>query len=411
MLDCLILNAEFLTLKDCLDYVIRIKEETTLLERIDKTLGSTFNSILKTEIGYSTFNLQSALTNIDTLRQVLVKHRQDHGKYMRSVFSEDCLEAYLYNLAVCLYKLYGVLLFLVFNTTKQEEKRDSGGGGGGGGYWSTLKSNENNNPLHQWLTREVKTGSGLLEGGFTSEDLKGTNGDTILNAISQNGGFTESLKKYLCAMIFLPPWLPEKTAIACLLLKDICSHVSESEYEENLKRVYYDDGEQIQAICKKLNATLSTFSDGSGSVLALVAKKSNITPTYKVKENFDLCFWWLKAYLPDLVESLERMKKRCVYWTAEDLQNARTPGPFLYGFAFTDLWKNPSDWSSVKLKLATAIDELVRDLLDLNKILNPTSHAVAIGLGVVSTVLVGGSAAAAYFYPGLLSSTIHMIVG
>ncbi|GIX66083.1 secreted antigen 1 [Babesia caballi] len=274
------------------------------------------------------------------------------------------------------------LRFLNFNAS--EKLKQSGGGG-----WSGMRCNETDSDLCHWLTKPSNPGSGMFAGGFSRDDLNGTSGNQIATKIGKQLDLNGDLYGFLLAALFLPPWLPEKTANACLFLRQLCDEISKTGAENKLPGEYADDYEAIKRICKKLiEAFPKLIKENNHGLLALAHNGSKDLSPYKVEQQFDDCFDFLKEYLPDLIESLEHMKRQSGSWTAENIKNVRTQGPFLYGFTFTDKCKPSNIESQGQSELTQAIEDVLRDLLELNQILNPTSHAVAIGLGVVSSLLI-----------------------
>ncbi|GIX61041.1 secreted antigen 1 [Babesia caballi] len=404
MSDCWGLYSEFYTLKECLDYVAWLQSQNNIEKHISTTIGNALEKYIQKGHALPS-NVTNLLNALVELRNVIVKDESNYGALTNKQFGEQCDGGHIYNLSISLCRIYGALLFLWFNTSESEKER-------GRGEWSTLSCQGDNNELCNWLTSPHTSGSGLLAGGFDKDDLNVPNGKQIANKVKNQLASNGDLQKCVDILLFLPPWLHEKTAVACVLLKQLCNEISNDGTENKLPGEYADDYEEIKIICTNLKLPFSKIikENGDGFLSVAYNGSKDLSP-YNVKEHFRECIGFLKGCLPDLIGSLEHMKEQCIDWTAENIKNATTPGPFLYGFSFTDKCKPTSEWSTTQAELRQAISQVVQSLNELNEILNPPSHAVAIGLGVVSTVLVGGSAAAAYFYPGLLSSTIHMIVG
>ncbi|GIX60994.1 secreted antigen 1 [Babesia caballi] len=402
MFDCWDLDGDFRTLKECLDYFGWLNSQRELQQYLDAEIRKVDPYIRSTQNNL-TANLSSVISKIDKFRKLLYFSTENYGKYTNRTFSEGCDGGHIYNLNVCLHRLYSALLFLWFNTSGTEKDR-------GGSGWSDSSCNASNSEICKWLIGENE-GPGIIKGGFSISDLKGTKGKQIASEIEKALN-SNDLQKCLSTLLFLPPWLPEKTANACLLVKQLCEMMSNDRPVEELTQEYSNDYDNIKQICKELMQSVGKITNGIGDkLLSPVYKDSNNIPQYNVEEQFSLCFAFFKECLPELIESLGHMKEQCIDWTAENIKNARTPGPFLYGFSFTDKYKPVNSGLEGQSQFTETICQVVQSLNELNEILNPTSHAVAIGLGVVSSLLVGGSAAAAYFYPGLLSSTINMVVG
>ncbi|GIX65964.1 ribosome-binding protein 1 [Babesia caballi] len=395
-------QSEFNTVKQCFDYIARLSGSLVAAE-ISKRIEEATNDYIDVNAG-SSANLSNIFQKLGELYKSISSNYQSAHVPQSEPSGNECDGAYLYYLNICLHRLCCALSFLNFNTSATR-------GQSGGGGWSDSSCNASNSELCKWLIGQNE-GPGIIKGGFSISDLSGTRGDKIAGEIGKHLNSNGDLYGFLLVALFIAPWLPEKTANACLLVKQLCDGISEDNMRGELTQHHSNAYDDIKRICAHLTAALSKLfkESGNGFLSVTYNGSSNVSP-YKVKEQFSLFFAFLNEYLPDLIESLEHMKEQCVYWTAGNVKNATTPGPFLYGFNFTEKC-NPSNNALEKhSELTGAIEAVLHDLNELNDILNPTSHAVAIGVGVVSSLLVGGSAATAYFYPGLLSSTINMVVG
>ncbi|GIX60649.1 secreted antigen 1 [Babesia caballi] len=404
MSDCWGFYSEFDTLKECFDYVAWLQSQNDVEPHISTTIGNAFREYLQKARG-SSLNITNLLNALVELRNVIVKNANNYGVFRNKGFGENCDGGHIYNVSISLCRIYGALLFLYFNITETEKDR-------GGGGWSELSCNDSNSEFCKWLTRPPNPGSGLLSGGFSINDLNSTSGNQIVSQIGTQLSSTGGLCWFLRAALFLPPWLHEKTAAACLLVKQLCDEIRNGGMTNKIPGEYADGYDAIKRICTKLlEAFAKLIKENNNGFLSVTHNGSTGMSPYNVEENFRECFGYVRTQLPDVIASLEHMKGQCASWTAEKIKNAQTPGPFLYGFTFTDSCNPSTIEQQGRSELTQAIEDVLRDLNELNEILNPTSHAVAIGLGVASSLLVGGSAATAYFYPGLLSSNINMVVG
>ncbi|KAK1937973.1 secreted antigen 1 [Babesia divergens] len=288
---------------------------------------------------------------------------------------KDCALKIANALKKCLPKTFAALLFLLFNVSTECNQI-------GGGSWNTLKVNDSENSLGQWLI--AGSGSDFIARKFLQGELNDSNkgqqvAEKLKNVVSLKPDTNEgALQKVLCGLMFVFPWDDALLGHACLFLHKFCDEV-EKDARGNLQGRLSEvqptiSFENLKRVCGQLKGKLQPFVKGSDSAkLYAVSKMDDFDLFGKIwdENKFGEYVKWLKTRLDSIIKSLQTMSKDSSQWTDSKLKNASSAGPFKYGFVFKD--KNWQD--RINENLQGPINELTTPLNSLLQCLNGDSPA------------------------------------
>ncbi|GIX61096.1 secreted antigen 1 [Babesia caballi] len=433
------------SLKDALDLFgalgqgnLKERVGTALERRVAQALGRTdvpqsvahdctFNTISQ--------NFEKVLTKLNELRTAIVDNgdHTTYGKYdhLESSCGEvTCVEICTDHFLGILPQLYATLSFMLFKVDDTYSEL------GGGGWFQQYFNGKNHavsaqgKSLHQWLTGTGTTGipsalgsspvssPTLLPGGYENDlsqklgdDLVGTLNDLIIDFGEGADGF---LQHSLLDIAVITEWSPCNTAACLVVVRALCedcdSHKSQIDMHNGL-------GQVINDVLSNLKVLAPKHEDEDDEAL-LTALFDGRAETYLKRLEpgaFERCMRWFHDKLGSLIGSLNLLKTDSTKWNHDGLQEAKTSGPFGYGFSFGGKWK--SNWSDqIRSQIPEAITKLTTDLTKLQQILKQHfngsgSSAGSIAGGFLGTAAVGGVGTAMALNVGGVTTALKGAIG
>ncbi|KAK1936424.1 secreted antigen 3 [Babesia divergens] len=309
----------------------------------DKKYADSFYKITESNpTGY----VYDAIKNVNAIRVAITSDTKG-GIYNSLRGSDIGYEKYADMIAEYAPHLYSALYFLYFNGSAHCTRLN-------GGKWGDLQCSQTSKNLGMWLTDKIDTDSvtEIIPRGFKSpSELTYRSGKEVSAVIEQAVNHTSggSLQNALYGMLFIGPWHHAKTGHGLLFLYEFSSAVSKGDFPK-MSSISPRDLSDLKAACKDTAEGLAPLIKQTAFVSKLYAVSSNPMEKYEAvirRDAFDHYAYWLMKNLPNLQGSLAGMAAESANWSHDNLNNAKSAGPFKYGFVFKDGTWSGSDFYAI----------------------------------------------------------------
>ncbi|KAK1935290.1 secreted antigen 1 [Babesia divergens] len=391
-------------LKDILELLDKLYNASSLKDSVGQKLVQDVQKYFKDAekfYGSRSGFLSDVFTKSSFIRITILDRSGTYDKYndltdRSHTGHEDCVKKISEALKKFLPRGYAALYYLYFMCSKTDFS------GMHGGQWSNNNVKASGQKLYQWLTDNRLVTPELIERGFVDRELDTSNdGSTVASTISQiiKHDTPGPLQSALSHLLLACPWHDSLLGHACLFLSTFCDQVK--DHGEKFQNYFSSsDFEELQRVCSTVKENLQPFTHASGLPLSAVChSNSDLYSGLWNPEAIPLYVKWLKENLDSIIESLTLMSGECTKWDSENLQTAKTAGPFLYGFVFKGSWSDGTFKSQLPSKISSLTNSGPGSLQSLQKSLekfstgNPAATAGGVVTGLLGTGGLGAGAA------------------
>lgn len=267
---------------------------------------------------------------VKDLRQHLLADPDDYGAYNNMCLVVGHTHCYADTTATALEalpRLYSSLYFLYFNGAYEMKAVK-------GGEWKDDYLDDENTTLHKWLKDQLDVENPqLVKGGFGNVELAHHTGDEVATKVRRllHTTYPTALQNLLTGSLFATEeWNDSLLSHALMFTHDFCDYI-------NNHMKYFQESAALTGACDRIKQTLHPFTkNGLGFQYAVCKYNNDMYSGRITARTFSDYLMWLEKNINKINYAVRDMKEDCVNWTAENISNGTTAGPFKYGFIFKD---------------------------------------------------------------------------